>query len=322
MRSAIKLALALGLGVAVLAALLLRFDMGVVWGALARVGIGGFLLIVAAGLAAEIVLAAGLVPLLPARPSLTVIFATRQLRDSASDVLPITQLGGLVLSVRVLALAGMDATAASASVIADITAETFAQGLYVLTGVLASLSLLSADASLSPYIWAMLGGAVFMAAGAMGFALVQLTGGHWVDRITQKLFGVRTDSKGFHAAIHAIYRRRGRMALSLLLQFLGWVGSGLWLWVVMRVMGLTQDLWVAIAIQALVEGLRSATLFIPAAIGVQEAGYAALAPVFGFAPELGLAISLLRRARDLVVAVPVLILWHLIETRRALRPPA
>jgi len=69
----------------------------------------------------------------------------------------------------------------------------------------------------------------------------------------------------------------------------------------------------------LLEGLRSATVFIPAAIGVQEAGYAMLAPVFGLPAEIGLAVSLLRRARDLVVAVPVLLVWQLIESRRAVK---
>jgi glycosyltransferase 2 family protein len=78
-------------------------------------------------------------------------------------------------------------------------------------------------------------------------------------------------------------------------------------------------LWQAIAIQALLEGLRSATVFIPAAVGIQEMGYAALAPVFGFTPEIGLALALLRRARDIVVAVPVLLLWQMVEGRRAAR---
>ena len=121
------------------------------------------------------------------------------------------------------------------------------------------------------------------------------------------------------AAVHAVYRRRTRVALSILLQFAGWIASGLWLWVVLAVMDLRPSLWSAIAIQALVEGLRSATVFIPAAIGIQEAGYAAVAPVFGLPPEIGLAVSLLRRARDVVVAVPVLLAWQMLEGRRAAR---
>jgi putative membrane protein len=311
-----RLFLALGLGLAVLAFVLLHFDLGAVTVSLERAGWGGFAVIVLAGLAAEVVLALGLYPLLAEAPSLPVIVAARQLRDSSGDVLPITQLGGVAFGARALVLAGMKAVPASAAVTADLTTETFAQGLYVLVGVLASLSLLHADATLSPYVGAMLAGALFLSLGSIGFAVFQMVGGRWVDRISGKLLA-QPGGVAFHDAIHAVYRRRGRVALSILLQFAGWIASGVWLWVMLAVMGFPQSLWAAVAIQALVEGLRSATVFIPAALGVQEAGYALLAPVFGFTPEIGLALSLLRRARDVVVAVPVLLAWQAIEGRRA-----
>ena len=314
----VRLVLALLLGLSVLALVLLHFDLAAVMAALARTGLGGFALIVAAGLVAEMVLALGLMPLLPRRMPLTVIVASRQLRDSASDVLPITQLGGIAFAVRALVLGGMGAVEASAGVIADLTAETFAQGLYVLVGVLASLSLLQASAQLSPYVGAMLGGALFLSAGSIGFALLQLGGSRWAGRLGEKLFAA-SHARAFHETVQAIYGRHRRVALSIALQFAGWIASGLWLWVMLQVMGFGASLWTAIAIQALLEGLRSATVFIPAAIGVQEAGYAVLAPVFGLTPEIGLAVSLLRRARDVVVAVPVLLLWQMVETRRAAR---
>jgi glycosyltransferase 2 family protein len=312
-----RLMIALLLGLAVLAVILLRFDLGAVVAALARVGVWGFVLIVAAGLAAEMVLAAGLIPLLPHAMPLPVIVAARQLRDSSADVLPITQLGGVAFAARALVLAGMDATQASAAVIADLTTEAFAQGLYVLVGVTACLSLLKGSAALSPFVGAMLGGAVLLSAGSIGFALLQVGGSRWAQRVSDRLFPKRAGpAQAFHDTIRVLYRRRGRVAASVLLQLMGWMASGLWLWVMFRVMGYPADLWTAIAIQALVEGLRSAAVFIPASVGIQEAGYAALAPVFGFTPEVGLALSLLRRARDFVVAVPVLLLWQLVEGRR------
>ena len=201
-----------------------------------------------------------------------------------------------------------------------MTTEVFAQGLYVLTGVLTSLSLLRADAALSPYVGAMLGGAVLLSLGSMGFAVVQVTGSRWMGRLSDRLFPASVSHvQGFHAAIAALYARKDRVLVSMLLQWAGWMASGLWLWVMLKVMGQPTSLWTAIAIQALVEGLRSATVFIPASVGVQEAGYAVLAPVFGLTPEIGIAVSLLRRARDLVVAIPVLLVWQLIETRRAAR---
>ena len=56
--------LALLLGLVALAMVLACFDLNVVMASLSRVGVGGFHLIVAAGLAAEIVLASGIIPLL------------------------------------------------------------------------------------------------------------------------------------------------------------------------------------------------------------------------------------------------------------------
>lgn len=312
-----RLILTLGIGLAVLAVVLWRFDLDAVVAALGQVGWRGFAVIVAAGLGLEVVLSLGLIPFLPRGVPFVAVVAARQLRDSAGDVLPITQLGGVAFAARALVLAGVGAARAGAAVIADVTTEVFAQGLYVLTGVVASLSLLKASSALSPYVGAMLGGAVLLSAGSIGFALVQVFGSRW---LSGKLFPAPVHhGEGFPAAIAALYGRRRRVLASMLLQWAGWMASGLWLWVMMRAMGLGTDLWTAIAIQALLEGLRSATVFIPAAIGVQEIGYAMLAPVFGLTPEIGLAISLLRRARDIVVAVPVFVVWQGFEARRAAR---
>jgi putative membrane protein len=316
----LKLAVALAIGVGVLALVLLNFDLALVRQALMRAGLGGLAIVIAAGLAAELVLAVGIIPLLPRRMPLKVVFAARQLRDSSSDVLPISQLGGVAFATRAFVLAGLDAMQASASVIADLTTETFAQGLYVLTGIIASLSLLRHNALLSPWTGTMLGGALFLSIGSLLFAVLQLKGSRWAEKLGGKLFAfTAAHAQGFSAAVHATYRARTRVALSILLQFAGWIASGLWLWVVLTVMDVHAGLWSAIAIQALLEGLRSATVFIPAAIGVQEAGYAAIVPVFGLPPEIGLAVSLMRRARDILVAIPVLLLWQMIEGRRAAR---
>jgi len=313
----LRLLASLAFGLGVLALVLWHFDLNAVGSALARAGLSGFVVVVVAGLAAEFILSLGLWPLLPRPLPLSVVMAARQLRDSTADVMPITQLGGVVLAARALVLAGMGAMESAAVVTADLTTETFAQGLYVLTGVLASLSLLAASTVLKPYIWAMLGGALFLALGSIGFALVQLSGSRWLDRVGEKLLAVPSGrGQAFEEIIHGIYRRRGRMALSIVLQFAGWIGSGLWLWAVLAVLGVSPGLWQAVAIQALVEGLRSAALFVPASVGVQEAGYAVLAPVFGFTPEIGIAVSLLRRGRDVVVALPVILTWQMIEARR------
>jgi hypothetical protein len=44
--------------------------------------------------------------------------------------------------------------------------------------------------------------------------------------------------------------------------------------------------------------------------------------VFGVPPEVSLGVSLVRRGRDLVVGVPILLLWQFIEMRHLRRVAA
>jgi hypothetical protein len=55
---------------------------------------------------------------------------------------------------------------------------------------------------------------------------------------------------------------------------------------------------------------------------VQEAGYAGLGALFGVTADVALAASLLRRARDLALGVPILLVWQFVEARRLRRAPA
>ena len=58
---------------------------------------------------------------------------------------------------------------------------------------------------------------------------------------------------------------------------------------------------------------------VPVNAGVQEAGYAGLGAVFGVPPEIALGVSLVRRGRDIVVGVPILLIWQFIEMRQLRR---
>jgi hypothetical protein len=51
---------------------------------------------------------------------------------------------------------------------------------------------------------------------------------------------------------------------------------------------------------------------------VQEGAFLVLGTMFGLSPELGLSLSLVRRLRDLILGVPVLLAWQVIEGKRLL----
>jgi hypothetical protein len=101
----------------------------------------------------------------------------------------------------------------------------------------------------------------------------------------------------------------------------GWIASAIGTWIAFRMTGARIDLASVIAIESLVCAARSAAVFIPNALGVQEAAYAVLVPLFGVGAELGLAVSLLKRARDIAVGIPILVIWQAVEGQRARKLP-
>jgi len=303
------------LGACLLAWLLLRLDVSTVLIAFSHAGWLGFGLVLLGGLLLTLCLSSGLYPLIFEQIPLIWIPLARQVRDSAGDILPFTQVGGIAAGMRVLMLAGLAPARAIAVGMVDVTTELLAQSLFILLGLVLAAPAMRADPHWAAWLGWLVGGTALFALGILGFAVAQLAGSHLAEKAMRPVsFG--TSSAAFREAVHQLYRQRARVALSVALHLFGWCASGLWLWLVFRVLGRAVSPASAIAIQALLEGLRSATVFIPAAIGVQEAGYAALAPLFGLGPEVGLAASLLRRARDVVIGVPVLLLWQFVEARR------
>ena len=303
------------LGACLLAWLLLRLDVSTVFTALGHAGWLGFGLVLLGGVLLTFCLSSGLYPLIFERVSPISVALTRQVRDSAGDILPFTQVGGIAAGMRVLILAGLTPARAIAAGMVDVTTELLAQSLFILLGLFLAAPAMRADPHWAPWLGWLVGGTALFALCILGFAVAQLAGSHLAEKAMRPAtFG--TSAAAFREAVHQLYHHRLRVALSVLLHFFGWCASGLWLWLVFWVLGHAVSPASAIAIQALLEGLRSATVFIPAAIGVQEAGYTALAPLFGLGPEVGLAASLLRRARDIAIGVPVLLLWQFVEARR------
>jgi putative membrane protein len=303
------------LGACLLAWLLLRLDVASVFTALGHAGWLGFGAVLVAGLLLTLCLSSGLYPLICEQVSPVTVLLARQVRDTVGDILPFTQVGGIAAGMRVLILTGVKPPLAIAAGMVDVTTELLAQSLFILLGLVLAAPAMRADPHWAPYLTWLVAGTGLFALAILGFALAQLAGSHLAERAMRPA-ALGVSAAAFREAVHTLYRRRGRVGLSVALHLAGWCASGVWLRLVFRVLGYPLALPSAIAIQALLEGLRSATVFIPAAIGVQEAGYAGLAPLFGLSPEAGLAVSLLRRARDIAIGVPVLLLWQLVEGRR------
>jgi putative membrane protein len=309
-------ALLAGLALAVF--VIAHIGIAPVLAAIARVGWGGFALIVLCGFVVIMLLGTAWHALFSDHVPWPVFVAARQLRDSASELLPFTQLGGMVIGARAVILGGLAAPRAFASAMVDVTMEFAAEIAFVLLGLMLGIAQLRASATMAPYANGMILGTALLVPGVIAFVVLQRRGSGLAGKLAGRFLPAAVShTEAFAKALDELYSNPLRLALSSTLHLASWIASGVWLWVVMSLCGAHVSVFSALAIESLLGALRGITFFVPSSVGVQEAGYAALASVFGAGPEIGLAVSLLKRARDVTVGVPVLLLWQIVEGKRA-----
>jgi len=318
----LRIAILAVLGGALTFYLVTHAGLHAVLAAATSVGWGGFAILCVAALLLFLLLGPAWRVLMPRSTRLgwSVFIWARMVRDAASEALPVSQVGGMAIGVRAAVLHGVAPPLAVASMVVDVTTEMLAQIAYVALGVLI-LSLRAARTPLTPSFTLVFSVGLLLAAAAGGvFLALQRYGHHWV---ASKLVGrVLPASAKFTAAaaaaLDAIYRARLHVILSVVLHFCEWVAGAAGTWIAFRLVGAPVDFPAAIAMESLVYATRSAAFLVPNALGVQEAAYAMLAPVVGVGKEFALAVSLLKRARDVAIGIPILLIWQAVEGRRAL----
>jgi putative membrane protein len=290
-----------------------------VFAAMARVGLGGLLLLCLAHIPTIGVLGLSWW-LLAGRPagSRPEIFAWgRSVRDAAGDLLPFSPVGGYVLGARAITLTGVTAFGAAVSSLLDIALEQLAKTPYSLM----SLWLIRRAAPDSTIATA---GLLVMAA-TFGACLLAIWRWDWLRR---KLLAAaerigrlarRSDAAGersSEAVLAQLLARRSRMALCFLLQLTGWILGAAETWLCLHLLGTSVDFSEALAVDGGYATIRTAAFAVPAAVGVQEGSYIALLGIFGVDPSTALAFSLLKRARDVMIGGPALLFWQLLERLR------
>jgi putative membrane protein len=314
--------LAVVAGIAAMVGMVAHFGAGAVWQALLAVGWLGFGMVVLIHIALIGAMGAAWRALLPGTRLWVAIWG-RAVRDSGSEVLPLSQVGGYVLGTRAIALFGVPATQGAASTIVDVTLEFIAQLAYTGLGLLWLLHLNSR--AIDPR--AVLAGLAVASCLALAFVMVQRRGIVPIDRIARILgrgWADRTaaGAAALHRALDSIYRHRSGIWTSFLLHFSCWVASAAEIWVALRFAGAPLPFGTVMVIESLVYATRTVAFIVPNSVGIQEGAYIVLGTAFGLSPEMGLALSLLKRARDLTIGLPVLALWQAIEGGRLWRRAA
>jgi putative membrane protein len=244
---------------------------------------------------------------------------TRWVGESANSFLPAGQLGGPVLMARHLTHRGMPMRDAAGAITVSTTLGTFAQIIFALCGV----ALLGAHAGhISEHALRM------SALVASGFLAVQIGGFYLLQRrgFFSKLIRAATRFAGkrdwsqwvsraeaIDLSIQEIYRRGDGVAASFLLSLVGWVVGTGEVFLVLQLLGHPASWLDSLLLESLGQAIRGAAFAVPGALGVQEGGYLLLAPLAGLPPDAALALSLAKRAREILLGLPGLLYLHLAE---------
>ncbi|WP_040508435.1 HpnL family protein [Gluconobacter morbifer] len=317
------------LGVALFTFIAAKAGIHPVLEALKKVGVNGFLLLVVW----QIVIDLGLgvawkaaVPMLGFRR----LAGARLVRDSAGACLPFSQLGGMVIGVRAT-LAGTDPRDVRgkelhwpegvAANLVDITTEVMGQIAFVLIALLCLIGHHGA----SRFVWPLIGGLVLLSMGIAGFIWTQHRGGTMVRKIAtffgrhiaaewrESLIG---NTQTFQECLETLWSSPDRISLGAFCHLLCWLASAAMTWLALQLLGGHVTYLSAVAIEGVVCGIMSAGFLVPASLGVQEGAYVTLGIIFGIDSQISLSISLLRRGRDILIGIPVLLVWQGIEMRR------
>ncbi len=238
----------------------------------------------------------------------------RLVREGASDVLPFSQLGGLVVGLRAVQQRGVSEALAIASQIVDLSTEMASQLVYTLFGAAMLTAMLFHASQARTLLWTTLLallvgsavlGAIYLLQGK-GLDLIASVLGRWISNTRDRTDAVK-------ALLKDIYARPRRLAAGFAFHALSWVLSGTGSWIAFSFIGVHIDLWKVLTLESLMAAVRAVAFMTPGALGFQEGAYVLTAPLFGLPAETALTLSLLKRAKDIVIGAPAVLAWQYVE---------
>jgi hypothetical protein len=181
--------------------------------------------------------------------------------------------------------------------------------------------MLAFDGRLGHLVAPALAGLAALTAGIAGFVLVQHA--QPFARLSRVLAGLLPRAEALHGSatelddlVHAPWRRPLRLAASLGLGLAALVLQTAEVWVASRVLGVPLGIGEAALLKSLTVTLANVAFVVPNAYGLQEGAYLVLGPIVGLSPEAALALALAVRCRGLLIDLPGVAGWSVVEARR------
>ena len=259
------------------------------------------------------------------RPRLQSLFWMRWIGESISNLIHSAAVGGDIVRARLATITGTPMAAAAASVIVDVTLGVVTQIAFTLLG----LVLLVHATGRSSLVGPTLIGAVLGVLAIAGFYVAQRLGMfRFVSVIITRLVkskewsSLAQSGETLDQTVRDFYTRRRGMLACCIWTIVSLIGSSGEIFIALYALGAHPTFLNALILQSMAMTVKSAAFPVPGQLGVQESGYLVVGNLLGIPGETAFAISLLARFRDLIVGIPGLVLWQLVEGRRFLRGPS
>ena len=251
------------------------------------------------------------------RAGLGYLFWVTSVREAIDRLLPVASVGGSVAGVRLLLWRGLAAIPASASVIVEIILTLIVMYLFAAMGL---MLLIEAGASGQEYHRVLLGLLLTLPVPIATVLLLRYGAVFGrLQRLLRPLVGAGALSEGaasLDRELRACLRRSRTLLLAGCLQF-GALASGAFeIWFALRLFGHPVSATTALILESLTQAVRHLAFIIPAGLGVQEAALVLFGHALGVGSELALAVSMVKRMREVLCGLPSLISWQWLEVRR------
>jgi putative membrane protein len=242
----------------------------------------------------------------------------RFIREGVNTLLPLTQVGGDIISARLVTFWKVSGALSAASLIVDVLMQATTQFLFTAIGLIVLVAL-GTDKSVA---WMAAMSLAVAAPMLGGFYYAQRHAGHRILRfILSRVSGdanwrVLGTVDSVYQHLSAIYGHRSNLAVSGAVHMTGWLVGVAEVYIVLRCMGLPVAIGEALVIESLMQAVRGAAFAVPGALGAQEAGLVLLCGLFQIPADQALALSFIKRAADLAIGVPSLVALQVVEGRR------
>ena len=242
-------------------------------------------------------------------------------REAVDRLLPVASVGGSVVGVRLIRWRGLATVPVSATVIVEILLTLMALYLF---GALATLILMVLGAGASH--WQVLAVLALSLPIPLGSLLLLRYGSVFqrMQRLLSPLVGLTgaEAATSLDADLRACLARIRTLLLAGALQLVALISAALEIWWALRLFDHPISAPAAIMLEGLTQAVRHLAFIVPAGLGVQEAALVLFGHTLGVSTELALAVSAVKRMREVLCGLPPLLSWQWLEARRvgAARP--